>query len=376
MPKARLTVAVAAATLTALAACSTDDQVSGSGSDGPIAVSASDSTCDVATAELPAGTHTFLVSNEGNEVTEFYVYGTGDRVIGEVENIAPSLTRELTVELAAGDYQTACKPGMVGDGIRSDLTVTGESKPLSDDAALADAVDGYQRYVISQAEAFVTRTTEFAAAVSAGDIEQAKALYPVARTYFERIEPVAESFGDLDPKIDAREGDTEPGVEWTGYHRLEKALWVDGNAAELTAIADQLVADAEELFALVQDAEIAPLDLANGAKGLLDEVATGKITGEEDRYSHTDLWDFQANVEGSKSAIAALRPVLDERDPDLGTEIDEKFAAVQTALEQHHVGDGWKLYTDLTPDQVKELSDVINAISEPISQVAAVVAGP
>jgi iron uptake system component EfeO len=139
-------------------------------------------------------------------------------------------------------------------------------------------------------------------------------------------------------------------------------------------MADKLMADVKEIVAKANEEELTPLQLANGAKELLDEVATGKITGEEDRYSHTDLWDFAANVEGSKAAIAALRPVLQDRDPALVSELDKQFAAVEAALAKHRVGDGWKLHPQLSAAELKELSDAINALGEPVSQVAAKVA--
>jgi iron uptake system component EfeO len=339
-----------------------------------ITVAATDDACDVATGELAAGTHQFQVTNSGDQVTEFYVYAEGDRVMGEVENIAPGLTRELLVELPAGDYETACKPGMVGDGIRSGLTVTGEAAQLSEDETLAQAGADYQRYVRSQTGALVEQTTAFADAVRAGDVEGAKALFPVARTYWERIEPVAEVFGDLDPRIDGREGDQAEGEDFTGYHRIEQALWVDGSTEGMAPYADQLQADVQEVAGLADDTTLDPLQLANGAKALLDEIATGKITGEEDRYSHTDLWDFAANLEGSEAAVQALRPYLEEADPDLVAEIDERFAAAEAELEQYRSGDGWVLYDQLTQEQLRGLSDSITALTESVSRVAAVVA--
>jgi len=339
-----------------------------------ITVAATDDACDVATGELAAGTHQFQVTNSGDQVTEFYVYAEGDRVMGEVENIAPGLTRELLVELPAGDYETACKPGMVGDGIRSALTVTGEAAQLSEDETLAQAGADYQRYVRSQTGALVEQTTAFTDAVRAGDVEGAKALFPVARTYWERIEPVAEVFGDLDPRIDGREGDQAEGEDFTGYHRIEQALWVDGSTEGMARYADQLQADVQEVAGLADDTTLDPLQLANGAKALLDEIATGKITGEEDRYSHTDLWDFAANLEGSEAAVQALRPYLEEADPDLVAEIDERFAAAEAELEQYRTGDGWVLYDQLTQEQLRGLSDSITALTESVSRVAAVVA--
>jgi iron uptake system component EfeO len=346
----------------------------GPGGSGPITVNAADAGCEVSTRETPAGTITFNVTNSGTKVTEFYLYGTGDRILGEVENIGPGLSRQLIVEVPdGGTYTTACKPGMVGDGIRAPFQVLGSAaRSIDTNAKLAEATAGYKRYTTSQIEALVPRTQEFVDAVKAGEVDRAKALFPVVRTYWERIEPVAESFGDIDPKVDGRD-DGEPGVEFTGFHRLEKDLWVDGLQPDSNQVADRLLADIKDLQTRVGPVELTPVQLANGAKELLDEVATGKITGEENRYAHTDLWDFKANVEGSQAAVAALRPVIDEKDPTLGPVLDERFAAVETLLEGYRAGDGFRLYTELTDDDKKKMTDAVDALAEPISQVAGVV---
>lgn len=355
-----------------LAGCG-DDKVDPT-TGGPILVKATDSVCEVGTTEIQAGQVTFKVTNSGSKVNEFYVYAAGDRVMGEVENIAPGLSRELRVELRAGTYETACKPGMIGRGIRGALKVSGTAVTVAPDAALTEATASYQRYVRSQTGALLTKTEEFVAAVKANDVAKAKALYPVARTYWERIEPVAESFGDLDPKIDGREEVVEEGMEFTGFHRIEKDLWTTGDVSKDGAIADRLLTDVKAIVAKANAEKLTPLQLANGAKALLDEVASGKITGEEERYSHTDLWDFNANLEGSKAAIASLRPALEQRSPELVKQLDTEFANVEAALGKHRVGDGWKLHTQLSKAELKKLSDSINALAEPVSKVAAVVA--
>lgn len=359
-----------------LAACGNGgDGATDEAAGGPITVKASDTACEVAKNAVDAGTSVFSITNGGNKVTEFYVYAPGDRVIAEVENIAPGLSRELHVELPAGTYETACKPGMIGKGIRAAFTVSGSAAPLTDDAALKAAADSYSRYVKSQTGALETRTAEFVDAVKKGEVDKAKALFPIARTYWERIEPVAEIFGDLDPRIDGREEVTEEGMKFGGFHRIEKDLWAaKPDISKSGPIADQLLTDVKEVVQKSNAEQLSPLQLANGAKALLDEVAAGKITGEEDRYSHTDLWDFNANIEGSKAAIAALRPVLEERDPELVKTLDTEFANVDTALAAHRSGDGWKLHTELSQADLKALSDAINALAEPVSKVAAVVA--
>ncbi|OPG06389.1 iron uptake system protein EfeO [Microbispora sp. GKU 823] len=373
-----IVLAAAALALAGLTACSstgsgTTTEAAATG-DGKITVAATDTECKVAKSDLAAGTSTFSITNNGTKVTEFYVYAAGDRVMGEVENIVPGLTREVVVELPPGVYETACKPGMTGKGIRGPLKVSGEHKPLTGDAKLAEAVASYKRYIKSQSDTLLDKTKEFTEAVKAGDVAKAKELYPVARTYWERIEPVAEVFGDLDPAIDARENDVADGEEWTGFHRIEKDLWVKKDVGGDGPIADKLMTDVNTIVTKSATVELSPVQLANGAKGLLDEVATGKITGEEDRYSHTDLWDFDANLQGSKAAVQALRPVLEERDAELVKTLDAKFADAENALAAHRSGDGWKLHTDLSKDDLKALSDAINALAEPISKVASVVA--
>ncbi|MFF4596040.1 iron uptake system protein EfeO [Amycolatopsis sp. NPDC001319] len=342
----------------------------------PITVTASDSACQVSATSAPAGNLTFQIANHGTKVTEFYLYGDGDRIMGEVENIAPGLTRRLIVEIAdGGTYQTACKPGMAGAGIRGPFTVTGGAAKGTDaNAQLAEAARGYARYVSVQTGAFAEETRKFATAVKAHDVAAAKAQYARTRVYYERIEPVAAKFGDLDPAVDVREADLQPGQRFTGFHRLEKDLWVTGLRPDSAAIADRLVADVTTLGQKASALRLSALDLANGAKSLLDEVATGKITGEEEAFSHTDLSDFQANVDGSKGAIQALRPVLTQRNPALVATLDTRFAAVQTLLDAQRTGDTFKLYTELTQEQIKKFAAAVDALSEPLSKVAEVVA--
>ena len=365
-----------AALLLGTAACGSDSTGEAAGGKGPIAVEASDTECSVGRTTVPAGTIEFTVTNTGSKVNEFYLLGEGDQVLGEVENVTPGLSRSFHVEVAEpGTYTTACKPGMKGEGIRGEFTVTGTTAGgRNADQKLTEAVEKYEDYVGTQADELLARTTEFVSAVKAGRVEEAKTLYPVARGPWERIEPVAESFGELDPMIDGREDVVEEGLAFTGYHRLEKDLWVDGLQPDTGKVADKLLADVNRIVAKAKAVELNPLQLANGSKALLDEVATGKITGEEDRYSHTDLYDFDENYRGCKDAIDALRPALKERDPELLATIDARFKDLDAALDQHRTDSGFRLYTELGKDDVRDLTVKLDAVSEQVAKVAGVVA--
>ncbi|TDZ93870.1 iron uptake system protein EfeO [Mycobacteroides salmoniphilum] len=373
--------ALAVATGTTLAACTPKEPAQGgaAGAGQEITVTATDTSCEVSKTEAATGPVTFQVTNNGSKVTEFYVYDKGDRALGEVENIGSGINRKLIVQFTEpGTYQTACKPGMIGDGIRGDFKITGAAVKLDAEGKFKDATDRYRSYVISQVDALSESTTKFVDAVKAKDIASAKAQYPTSRVYYERIEPVAEAFpNDLDPRIDLREADLQPGEKWTGYHRLEKDLWVTGLQPDTDAIADQLLKDIKELSDGVRakDFDINTTKIAGGAQTLLDEVARTKISGEEETFSHTDLWDFQANVDGSQNAIATVRPILDERKPELGQAIDKRFKEVDTLLGKYRKGDGFVLYDTVTQDQRIELAHAIDALSKEVSEVQGVIAG-
>ena len=368
-----------------LAACTenADGSDRDSGDSRTVSVTSTDDGCEVSSTTVPAGTLTFDVANNGSQVTEFYLLDAdGLRIVGEVENIGPQLSRQLVVSAPAGSYVTACKPGMKGNGIRADFTVeksADEPTVSADDQQLVDqALANYAAYVQDQSDQLVTKTREFVDLYKAGKDDEARALYPEARTYWERIETVAESFGDLDPKTDAREADLEQGQKWTGWHRIEKDLWPPAGYRALTSkqrafYADELMGNIETLDKRVQKLTYTVDQIANGSRGLLEEVATGKVTGEEEAWSHTDLWDFQANVDGARVGFEGVKPIVEQKDPELAKTLTSRFAALQKLLDAQRTGDGFTFYDDLSQDEIQQLANAVNALSEPLSKLTAAV---
>ncbi|MEK5435623.1 MULTISPECIES: iron uptake system protein EfeO [Paenibacillus] len=238
-------------------------------------------------------------------------------------------------------------------------------------ADFSSAVEQYRTYVIEQCDEFVKQTENFTNAVKEAKIEDAKALYAPARMYYERIEPIAEALGDLDPNIDARENDVDA-AEWRGFHKLEKALWQDNTTKDMTEVADQLLKDAQLLRAKVETVEIDANLLVTGAVELLNEVSSSKVTGEEERYSHTDLYDFVANVEGAQKIYELLKPELAKKDAELEKTIGERFAALQAELAPFKSGDGYVSYEELKEEDVRKLSQNLDALAEPLSNMGTI----
>lgn len=237
--------------------------------------------------------------------------------------------------------------------------------PASD---LSAAIEQYRSFAVEQCDLFVKETEKFTAAVKAGNLDEAKKLYAPARAYYERIEPVAEALGDLDPNIDARVNDVDA-ADWRGFHRIEKALWEDKTAAGQEGYADQLLKDAQLLRAKIETIDIDASLMVTGAVELLNEVSSSKVTGEEELYSHTDLYDFAANVEGANQIFEILKPELAKKDADLEKEIGERFAALKQELDAFKKGDGYADYTDLKEDEIRKLSQNLDALAEPLSNM-------
>lgn len=393
-PWALLTLCVAASMLAA--GCTSKGS-----SNGAIGVISTDSSCDVDSTQATTGDVEFSVTNNGSAVTEFYVYAGDNRVLGEVENIGPGLSGRLTVEIIdPGMYTVACRPGMVGAGIRKDISVTGAKKeksqvPIDVDAAKVRYLD----YVRGQLTGMQVQTRQFAADVTAGNLDAARASFGQVRTFYERIEPVASSFPDLDPAIDMRWDDTEGGARpFTGFHRLERYLWPpqpgavgDGSGRvspadaanartsdtpdHIATVANRLVADVTALKAEVDKPAFTfeTRQFVAGPQGLINEIAATKVGGEEDRYSHTDLWDFAANLDGAETLIAEMQPMITAKAPALMNKITAQFGEIRSAIGQYRVGDGYVDYTTVTPGQRKALSDKVDALSSTLSQLPGLV---
>ncbi|WP_223690937.1 iron uptake system protein EfeO [Leifsonia poae] len=353
-----------------------------------LSVTLNDEKCTVSADTTPSGAVTFQVTNTGSDVNEFEVLAEDKlRIAGEKENIGPGTTVNYVVQLPEGSYYTACKKGMVGSPTSlMPFTVTkgkAATSNASESKQVSQAVTNYISYIKDQSGQLLAATQAFAKVYEAGDDTAARAQYPAARAFYERIEPTAEQFGDIDPALDLREADLESGQTWTGWHRIEKDLWAPAgftpsDAAGRTQLGDRLVADTQRLYDLVyaKNFTLTIDQISNGAIGLMEEVSRSKITGEEETFSHTDLWDFQANVEGANVAYGIVRDIADgksENGKQIVKKLDTEFAAIQKLLDGYTSGTGFVSYTELSTAQVKQLSDEVNALSEPLSQLTSII---
>ena len=356
----------------------------------PLTVTITDDTCALSAATAPSGVVNFKLANNGTVRNEFEILAEDKlRIVGERENLGPGTTVDYSITLQPGTYYTACKKNMVGALVGvAQFTVTDSGTKIevsADEKAQIDAaVANYTAYIKDQAGQLLMATQDFAELYKAGKKDEAKKAYAPARMYYERIEPTAEAFGDIDPALDLREADWQEDSAsdknpWMGWHLIEKDLWADANLDDATRmhVADKLVEDTQKLYDLVyaSDFSVSLDDISNGAIGLLEEVATSKISGEEEAFSHTDLTDFQANVEGAKVAYGNVEMIAQAKDAKLATQISEAFAALEAELAKYKQGDTYVSYDMVTEAQRKELSDKVNALRLPLAKLTGVILG-
>lgn len=275
-------------------------------------------------------------------------------------------------------FLTACMIVFTGCGTNAadkneptTATANVEKDTAATDETWTPILESYRQFTIEQADTFIIETEKFVTAVKGGDVETAKKLYAPTRMYFERIEPIADALGDLDPNIDARENDVED-KDWRGFHRIEQALWEKNSTEGMNDYADRLLEDVKLLRALMETVEVEPSLLVTGAVELLNEVSSSKVVGEEERYSHTDLYDFVANVEGADKIYKLLKDKLNEKDAALNEQIGKGFADLEQALAAYKSGDGYVSYLELKEEDTKKLSQLIDALAEPLSQMGTI----
>ncbi|MBU7099792.1 imelysin family protein, partial [Staphylococcus aureus] len=131
--------------------------------------------------------------------------------------------------------------------------------------------------------------------------------------------------------------------------------------------------DAKELHAKADTLDITPKLMLQGSVDLLNEVATSKITGEEEIYSHTDLYDFKANVEGAQKIYDLFKPILEKKDKKLSDDIQMNFDKVNQLLDKYKDNNGgYESFEKETKKNRKTFADAVNALGEPLSKMAVI----
>lgn len=326
--------------------------------------------CEPDSLSVPAGTARFRILNQSDRAVEWEIL-VGVMVVEERENIAPGMSVPLSVYLDAGGYQITC--GLLSNP-RGHLQVTANAAASAARQARSPLLDfvgplsEYRVYLAGQLRHLQQAVEALRLALEDNDLAAARAHYLEGRAAYQRIAAGAQRFAELDNRIAPRAeafDQREQDPAFSGFHRLEYGLFAQNATAGLTPFAQQLQADIATLKDALMAQSLPPEQLAGNAARLLRSLAEQRIDGSEERYSHSDLAGFAANLDGAQKVIDLLRPLLQAKAPALPGRLDSAAAALASRLSQLH----GQPYDKVAPAQRQQLAAEANALADALDAI-------
>jgi iron uptake system EfeUOB component EfeO/EfeM len=332
-------------------------------------------SCEPNALTVPAGRASFRIVNRSDRAVEWEILD-GVLVVEERENIAPGLSQVINANLLPGDYAITC--GLLSNP-RGTLHVTptaaseaaARAKPSM--VAFVGPLSEFRVYLSSQGSTLIKAVTALEQAIAAGDLAQAQALYIPARAAYQRLAPAAQRLAELDNRINARadyfeQREQDPGFR--GFHRLEFALFQQRSLDGLTPAAQQLLADVTTLKQQLLAQSLPPEQLVSIVVRNLDNLGDVRATsGEEERYSHSDLNGFAGNLDAARKVLDLLRPLLDKSAADLLPTLDNALAGLDAELNRFKVEEGYARYDSVSAEQRQQIADKAKALAHALDAI-------
>jgi len=332
-------------------------------------------SCEPNALSVPAGPASFRIVNRSDRAVEWEILD-GVLVVEERENIAPGLSQVINARLQPGDYAITC--GLLSNP-RGTLHVTptaesdAQAKARPSMVAFIGPLSEFRVYLSRQSSALIKAVTELEHAIQAGDLAQARALYLPARAAYQRLAPAAQRLGELDNSINARADyfeKREQDPAFVGFHRLEYALFQQRDLSGLAPIAQRLLSDVTTLKQQLLAQSLPPeqlVSLVARTQRSIAEVRAG--SGEEERYSHSDLNGFAANLETTRKVVDLLRPLLAKPATPLLAQIDSALGALDSQYGALRSAEGYASYDSVGADQRKRIADQAKALADALDGI-------
>ena len=332
-------------------------------------------SCEPNALTVPAGRASFRIVNRSERAVEWEILD-GVLVVEERENIAPGLSQVINANLQPGDYAITC--GLLSNP-RGTLHVTptaasdaaAKAKPSM--VAFVGPLSEFRVYLAVQGSALIKAATALNQAIASGDLAQAQALYLPARAAYQRLAPAAQRLAELDNQINARADyfeKREQDPAFVGFHRLEYALFQQRNLDNVAPIAQRLLADVTTLKQQLLAQSLPPEQLVSIVVRNLNSLADVRAgSGEEERYSHSDLNGFAANAQTARKVVDLLRPMLSKSAAELLPKIDQALADFDSELDSYKIKDGYASYDSISGAQRKQIADKAQALADALDGI-------
>mgnify|MGYP001492355029 CR=1 FL=1 len=343
--------------------------------DGEITVTIHPRSCEPNSLTVPAGKARFKIVNASDRAVEWEILD-GVLVVEERENIVPGLSSIINANLQPGDYAITC--GLLSNP-RGTLHVTATAESDAQAKAKPSLVNfvgplsEYRVYLSMQGSALIKAVDALNAAIALGDVAQAQALYAPARALYQHIAPAAQRLAELNNAIEARadyyeKREQDPG--FGGFHRLEYGLFKQNSVEGLAPVAQKLLVNVTELKQQLLAQQLPPEQLLTIISRNIRSLAETRTSGEEERYSHTDLNGFAANLEGTRKVVDLLRPLLTKSGPQVLASIDTAATDLDNQLNGFKEQDAYISYDKVDTAQRKQLADRAKALADALDGIS------
>ncbi|WDH50776.1 iron uptake system protein EfeO [Pseudomonas chlororaphis] len=332
-------------------------------------------SCEPNALSVPAGPASFRIVNRSDRAVEWEILD-GVLVVEERENIAPGLSQVINARLQPGDYAITC--GLLSNP-RGTLHVTptaesdAQAKARPSMVAFIGPLSEFRVYLSRQSSALIKAVSELEHAIQAGDLAQAQALYLPARAAYQRLAPAAQRLGELDNRINARADyfeKREQDPAFVGFHRLEYALFQQRDLSGLAPIAQRLLSDVASLKQQLLAQSLPPEQLVSLVARSQRSIAEVRASsGEEERYSHSDLNGFAASLETTRKVVDLLRPLLAKPAAPLLAQIDGALDALDSQYSALRSTEGYASYDSVGADQRKRIADQAKVLADALDGI-------
>ena len=318
--------------------------------------------------------------NTGGSVVDVTLVGASTSLVyGELDALGPGITRTMTAVIPPGRYRVQCTYAENASVVSPTAVVTG---PAVSDAhpylpvtfyEMQPSVATYRSDVSAGLAVLASDTDRLQSLADAGQLTQAKGAWLVAHLDYERLGAAYDTFGNFNDEIDGRPnglplGRNDPG--WTGFLRLEYALWSNQSPATIAQVANTLDSDVHGLVAAFPDQTVMANDLSLRTHEILENTLQFQLTGESDEGSHTNLATALANVQGTEMTLTAIAPLLSQRDPTLLASATADLHQLAQLLGSYQQPDGtWTPVQSLSLDQRQHVDGTIGNYLETVSPV-------
>ncbi|MHC3472711.1 EfeM/EfeO family lipoprotein [Streptomyces sp. 7R007] len=341
------------------------------------AVEVSASHCGRGWTRPVSGVQVFDLRNTSDGAAEVYLEDPRSQAVyGEVEDVGPGTTRQLTVRLGKGAYAFKCVPddadAVTGPTVR---VAAGRAGPAAAPVTEHDLIPpslAYQKWVGGGLAEVVRLTARLRDAIDRGDLAAARSAWLPAHLEYERLGAAYDAFGDADGQINATDAGLPDGVRdkgFTGFHRVEYGLWHGESATSLKAPAAALVKAVTGLRDSWAQTRMDPAQLGLRAHEILENTVQFELTGRTDYGSGSNLATARANLDGTRQVLSRLRPLLTGRYaglPGLNREVDR---AAHTLDGLRHDG-AWPPLDRLSRTRREDVNAVLGDLVERLASVA------